>query len=212
MNKNKKIIIATLILLVAVMITVSPTVSWLSSKSEQVVNTFAGGAISIKLDEALVGTDGKAIKGDGARRVTSNSYKYMAGAVLDKDPTPTVLKGSEECYVFLCVENELTNQFTMNYDTNSWLKVAETNGKAVYVYSTKINALQSDSDIQLKPIFTTMTVSSSLTAEEISKLGQKKLSVTAYAVQTDSLSSKDAIDLAIAEFIPGATATYQEIN
>lgn len=212
MIKCKKLVAVGLILIVMAMLTVSPTISWLSSKSDTVVNTFAGGAISIRLDEALVGTDGKAIKGDEAKRVTSNSYKYMAGATLDKDPTPTVLKGSEECYVFLCVENELTEMFTMNYATESWLKVAEKDGKAVYAYSTKIDALESDEDIKLEPIFTTVTVSKDLTAEEISKLGERKLSVTAYAVQTDSVSSKDAIDSAIAEFIPGASATYQEID
>ena len=64
-----------------------------------------------------MGSDGKAITGEGARRVTANRYKYIAGAVLDKDPTPTVLKGSEECYVFLCVENGLTDQFTMDDST-----------------------------------------------------------------------------------------------
>ena len=52
-----------------------------------------------------------------------------------------VLKGSEECYVFICVENGLSDQFIINYDTQSWLKVAEADGKAVYVYSTKVDAL-----------------------------------------------------------------------
>lgn len=207
MRKGQKLMITSLLLSAIAILTVAPTLSWLSSTSAPVVNTFAGGAISIKLDEALVGTDGKAIEGEGAQRVTGNVYKYVAGVVLDKDPTPTVLKGSEECYVFLCVENGLSDKFTMNYNAVSWLKVAQANGKAVYAYSTKVNASESDEDAVLQPIFTTVTVSDDLTTEDISALGERALSVTAYAVQTNSLTAQAAVDLAVAQFLPGSPAT-----
>ena len=213
MRKSQKLMVISLLLAVIAVFTVAPTLSWLSATSEPVVNTFGGGKISIRLDEALVGADGKAIAGEGAQRVTANSYKYVAGAVLDKDPTPTVLKGSEECYVFLCVENELNEKFTMNYNASSWLKVAEEEDKAVYVYSTRVNALDAENDVALTPIFTTVTVSDDLTAEDIAALGEKKLSVTAYAVQTASLESPAAIDLAVAQFLPdGAAADYPDIG
>lgn len=211
--KNKKLAITALLLLVVCMLSVSSTISWLTSKSETVVNTFAGGAISITLDEALVSTDGKAVTGDGAKRVTKNTYKYQAGATLDKDPTPTVLKGSEACYVFLCVDNELNEKFTMNYDLDAWKAVGQEGTKTVYAYSTKINAYSSENDIVLKPIFTQVTVANDLTSQEILDLGEKKLSITAYAVQSDSVSAKDAIDMAVAEFLSqGAGATYIDIN
>ena len=151
MRKSQKLLVTSLLLAVIAVLTVSPTLSWLSSTSAPVINTFAGGVISVKLDEALVGTDGKEITGEGAQRVNSNNYKYTAGAVLDKDPTPTVLKGSEECYVFLLVDNGLDDKFTINYDTASWLKVAQSEGKAVYAYSSRVNASESTEDIVLKP-------------------------------------------------------------
>ena len=207
MRKSQKLMITCLMLAVIAVLTVAPTLSWLSSTSQPVVNTFAGGAISIKLDEALVDTEGKAIEGEGAQRVTANSYKYVAGAVLDEDPTPTVLKGSEECYVFLCVENGLTDQFTMNYNTQSWLKVAEADGKTVYVYSTRVDASDAESDVVLQPIFTTVTVSNELTAEDIEALGERTLSVTAYAVQTQAITTQAAIDLAVEQFLPDGTAS-----
>ncbi len=213
MRKSQKLMLICLMLTLITVVTVVPTYSWLSSTSQPVVNTFAGGAISIKLDEALVDTDGQAIEGEGAQRVNSNSYKYVAGAVLEKDPTPTVLKGSEECYVFICVENGLNELFTINYDTQSWLKVAEADGKTVYVYSTKVDASQSETDIVLNPIFTTVTVSNELTAEDIETLGEKTLSATAYAVQTKAITPEAAIDLAVAQFLPdGTTVTYPEIG
>lgn len=212
MRKSQKLLVTSLLLAVIAVLTVSPTLSWLSSTSAPVINTFAGGVISVKLDETLVGTDGKEITGEGAQRVNSNNYKYTAGAVLDKDPTPTVLKGSEECYVFLLVDNGLDDKFTINYDTASWLKVAQSEGKAVYAYSSRVNASESTEDIVLKPIFTTVTVSENLTAEDISSLGERKLSVTAFAVQAASIASNTAIDLAVQQLLPGSTAEYPSIG
>lgn len=212
MSKSKKIMLTAILLAVIAMVSVPSTMSWLSYKSSPVVNTFAGGSISIKVDESKVDADGHIITGEGAERVNGNSYKYVAGAVYDKDPTATVLKGSEECYVFLCVENQLSDKFTANYDTKSWLKVGESGDKAVYAYKATVDAENSDGDIVLEPIFRTITVSENLTSEDVKELGEKKLTVTAFAVQTDSLSSNAAVDLAVAEFLPeGTEVTYPEI-
>ncbi len=213
MRKSQKIMLISSLLAGIALLTIAPTLSWLFSTSSPVVNTFAGGAISIKLDEALVGTDGKAVVGEGAQRVAANSYKYVAGAVLDKDPTPTVLKGSEECYVFLLVENGLNDKFTMNYDTISWLKVAESENKTVYVYKTKLNALDSDKDIKLNQIFKTVTVSPELTATDIKGLGERKLCVTAFAVQTSNIDMKTAAELAVQQFgMPDVGVTVPSVE
>lgn len=201
MNKSKKFMIAALLLVTVSIFTVSSTISLLSYKTDPVVNTFSGGAISIKLDEALVSTNGKKVTGENAKRVTENTYKCKPGAVLDKDPTPTVLKGSEECYVFLCVENQLTDQFAINYDTESWNTVKSQGNKTVYRYKTTVNASESEKDIVLKPIFTKVTVSNDLTSEDLSKLGEKKLSITAYAVQSDSVTVETANKSAIETFL-----------
>lgn len=202
MRKSQKAIIVSLLLAVIAAMTISPTLSWLSDTSDSVVNTFAGGAISIKLDEALVDTNGKTVEGDNAQRVLENSYKYIPGAVLDKDPTVTVLKGSEECYVFMCVDNELNDLFTINYDTTSWLKVASNGNKTVYIYKSSINALMTDNDVVLNPIFTTITVSQDLTSQDVEKIGQKTVTATAYAVQAANIEKNEAINLAIEQFLP----------
>ncbi len=206
MKKSKKFLALVLSLAVIAVTSVSPTFSWLSAQSERVVNTFAGGAIAIVVDEAKVGPDGSVVDGG---RVTENRYKYVAGAVLDKDPTPTILKGSDSCYVFLYLENELTDKFSLNIDNDSWKAVAQDGGNTLYVYSTKVDASQAENDVVLNPIFTKVTVSDSLTAEDINNLGERTLCVTAYAVQTEALSSEAAIDLAVAQFMPeGTTPTY----
>ena len=210
MKRSKKFLAFLISVALVAAISMMPTLSWLSDKSDKVVNTFAGGAISIVLDEAPVDASGHEIEGD---RVTSNSYKYVAGATLDKDPTPTVLKGSDSCYVFICVENDLNDLFTLNIDTDSWKQVAQSGGDTLYIYANSVDASQSPQDIVLNPIFTQVKVSEDLTQQDVKNLGERQLNVTAYAVQKAELSSADAIDLAVAEFLPdGTTPTYVEVN
>lgn len=194
--KNVKKTLASMLAVIVIVATLSTTWAWLSSKSEQVTNTFAGGAITVTLDEAQVDPTGKAIP-DG-ERVIVNNYKYVAGSVLDKDPTPTILKGSEKCYVFLCVENELNELFTTNTDTVSWISVNEKNGKTLYIYKDIVDA--TDEDAVLNPIFTQVTVSGDLTQNDVASLGEKMLNVTAYAVQSDNLTQDKAIELACEQF------------
>ena len=199
MKKSKRFILMLFSVVIIAACATVPTYSWLTSQSETVVNTFAGGAISIILDEAQVDTSGKKI--EGGRRVTCNSYKYVAGSVLDKDPAPTVLKGSIECYVFLCVENGLNDLFSLNIDTESWIKVSEKDEKTLYIYYTAVDAESSDEDIMLNPLFTQVTVSEDLTADDIAALGERSLNVTAYAVQTDVLTQETAAEIAASQFM-----------
>lgn len=209
LKRSKKFLVLLISAALVAAISAMPTLSWLSDTSEKVVNTFAGGAISIVLDEAPVDAYGNEIDGD---RVTSNSYKYVAGVTLDKDPTPTVLQGSESCYVFILVENELNDLFTLNIDTESWKQVAQVDGDTLYIYASSVDASQSPQDIVLNPIFTQVQVSDELTRQDIESLGEKTLCTTAYAVQTAELTSAEAIDLAVAEFMPeGTSANYVEV-
>lgn len=210
MKRSKKFLVLALSLAVAAAVWAAPTVSWLSDKSGRVVNTFAGGAISIVLDESPVDAQGHKISGD---RVTGNSYKYVAGAVLDKDPAPTVLKGSEPCYVFILVENGLNELFELNIDSQSWKQVAQSGASTLYIYSSSVDASGSQQDIMLAPIFTTVTVSEKLTQQDIAGLGERTLNTTAYAVQTAQLTSKQATDIAVSEFMPdGADVNYAEVS
>lgn len=210
MKRSKKFLVFMISVALVTAISMMPTLSWLSDKSEKVVNTFAGGAISIILDEAPVDAHGQQIEGD---RVTSNSYKYVAGVTLDKDPTPTVLQGSDPCYVFICIENELNDLFALNIDTESWKQVAQADGTTLYIYASSVDASKAPQDIVLKPIFTQVKVSEELTQQDIQSLGERSLNATAYAVQTAELTSAEAIDLAVAEFMPeGTVADYVEIS
>lgn len=171
------------------------TYSYLTASSDTVVNTFAGGAISIKLDEALVDTDGNPV---GSTRVIANSYEITPGASYTKDPTITVLAGSEDAYIFIYVDNALPEEyFSLNY-SDSWVAVATTGTKTLYVYQSVVTS--TDEDITLDPIFTTVTVSTDITSEQIEALGEVQLTIQSYAVQAEGVDQETAIEMAVAFF------------
>lgn len=97
---KKKILVACLCVALAVLTIAGTTLAYLTD-SKEVKNTFTVGKVKIALDEAKVDTDGTPIAGE--KRVTENEYKLMPGHTYTKDPTVTVLGGSEDCYVRLKV-------------------------------------------------------------------------------------------------------------
>lgn len=96
MKTKSKALLLTLCAVLLIAASVLGTMAYLTSTAK-VENTFTVGKVEIKLDEAKVNADG--IPEEGAARVTANSYKLMPGTTYTKDPTVTVLKGSEDSYV-----------------------------------------------------------------------------------------------------------------
>ena len=205
MKKFRKLTLISLVALLAVALLAAPTLSWLFTTSEEVVNTFEGGDISVKLDEAKVDENGVAITTED--RVTANDYKFVAGSELDKDPTPTVLKGSVLSYIFICVDNANDDIFSLNIDTRNWLEVASKDGKTLYVYHEKVDA--EDEDVTLEPIFTKVKVSEDLTLDDLKALKQTAekqfIKAQVYAIQAEVIEKDVAIDNAVERFISGAT-------
>ena len=93
---KKKILVACLCVALAVLTIAGTTLAYLTS-TDKVENTFTVGKVAINLDEAKVTADGKVV--EGADRVKANEYKLMPGFTYTKDPTVTVVAGSEKSYV-----------------------------------------------------------------------------------------------------------------
>lgn len=91
MKTKSKALLLTLCAVLLVAASVLGTMAYLTSTAK-VENTFTIGKVEIKLDE----TD---VTNSTGARVTANSYKLMPGTTYTKDPTVTVLKGSEDSYV-----------------------------------------------------------------------------------------------------------------
>ncbi len=100
MSKTKKraiaIVLAAVLLISAV---VGGTIAYLTSyPTSAVVNTFTVGKVDIDLKEHKLQDDGSL---DTNTEVTNNSYSFMPGDTLPKDPYVTVKEGSEACWLFV---------------------------------------------------------------------------------------------------------------
>ena len=211
MKTAKKAMLMTLCAIILVVATVFGTMAYLTS-TDEVVNTFTVGNVEIKLDEAPVDENGKATAGD---RVKANSYKLLPGLTYDKDPTVTVLMGSETSYVKMTVTfskaNELDAIFAPTganlieifggYDASKWTYKDNTkdaaNNTRTYEFWYKDVVGASADDVALAPLFTTITVPSSITKDQLATIEGLTITVNAYAIQADGFATAD---LAWAEF------------
>ena len=105
MKKTRKILLMAACAVLLVCISVGATVAYLTS-TDSVTNTFTVGSVEIKLDEAK--TDINGVADNTVARVTSNEYKLMPGHEYTKDPTVHVTANSENCWVFVKVENGIS--------------------------------------------------------------------------------------------------------
>lgn len=96
MKTKSKALLLTLCAVLLVAASVMGTMAYLTS-TDEVNNTFTVGNVKITLDEAKVNTDGTLAT--PAERVKANEYKLLPGHTYTKDPTVTVIKGSESSYV-----------------------------------------------------------------------------------------------------------------
>lgn len=186
MKTRTKALLLTLCAALLVCATVLATMAFLTDTAE-VKNTFTVGNVDITLDEAKVTVYGEA---DGTDRVIKNDYKLIPGKTYTKDPTVTVATGSEDCYLFVKVENNIANALisenTATEDTiatqmeeNGWLLLIE--GSNIYYQADAKKAGET------AVVFNNFTVSSDVI--DLSTYDGKTIIVTAYAVQADGFNS-----------------------
>lgn len=184
MRTKTKALALALCAVLLVVTTVFVTMAFLTSK-DTVTNTFTVGKVTITLDEAKVTTDGAKV--EGAERVKENSYHLVPGHFYVKDPTVHVDDESEDCWLFVKVENGLediidakTIEDQMN--DNGWSLVAgETN---IYAYEEIATATTGD-----YKVFDNFKLKGSA---DVSLYGNAKIVVTAYAIQADGFATAAA--------------------
>ena len=203
MKTKTKALALALCAVLLVVSTVFVTMAYLTSKTDVVTNTFTVGKVTITLDEADVDLMG--VK-DGDTRVKANEYKLIPGHTYIKDPTIHVAGDSENCWLFVKVENGLKDIIAGNTsvsendstDTvysieaqmtkNGWSLVAgETN-----IYAYKATAKTGDykvfDNFKLKG---DANVSNYATVKDDDGniTGGKTIEVTAYAIQADGFAT-----------------------
>ena len=207
-NKTLVLIICILVLLNFSMFS---TLAWMTDTS-QVVNTFTVGKVEIDLNETDVDEDGDTKK---------NEYKLIPGSDQDKDPTLTVMKGSEECYIRMIVnvynadtvkaivanDRHGLDSFTDllgGLDQNIWQLEGITENTSEnmlsyeFRYKTTVSGLDAQGkplaeDVELTPLFTKLLVPGTLTMDELNALheGGFKIVVEGHAIQQLGFDNAD---------------------
>lgn len=183
-----KLVVAMLAVTLLIGCAIGGTVAWLTAKTDPVVNTFTYGDIDITLDET-----------------TGNSYKIIPGVDIEKDPKVTVKANSEDCWLFVKVEeanwptfmeaNGTTKKVSYAIATG-WTALPGQNG----VYYREVNAPTADTSIYILAGDATYSqgvvkVSENLTKTEVNSITagtQPRLTFTAYAVQKDGIADAAA--------------------
>ena len=191
MKKNlKKVLLLVLCAALLVSVTVAGTVAYLTSSAE-VKNTFTAGNVTITMDEAKVDLYG--VEKEGTARVTENTYKLIPGHTYTKDPTIYVGDTSEDCYIFVKIENGLGDAATIHMNAG-WTLVSGTSN--VWVYGTDAVATVVPAKDKVTP-FNKFTFGADKDPAGFATAtnDSAKIIVTAYAIQKDTLTGKTPAEI-----------------
>lgn len=184
MTTTKKLVVAVVALSLALVSVVGATLAFLIAESNEVVNTFTYGKIEIELWENDVDETGMVFS---SSKVQSNTYvNVVPGDTLYKNPTVTVKDGSEDCYLYVLVTNNLVldGAPVATYELkDGWEKVDE-KGNAILYRCVKGN------DLAQKPgdytVFEEVTFDEDLTVADVAELAkiENGIVIQAYAHQS----------------------------
>lgn len=204
MKTKRKALLLTFCAVLLVVASVLGTIAYLTA-NDKVINTFTVGQVAINLDEAKVTEDGKAVT--PADRVKENRYKLLPGHTYTKDPTVTVLKGSESSYIKMTVTftkaKELDAIFAPNganltsifkdYDSDYWIAKGNTENTdantRTYEFWYKEAVDAPTTDVKLDALFDSITVPNDITGEQLATIQGMKITVNAYAIQADGFET-----------------------
>lgn len=206
MKKTTKTLLVVLSVIMLMTAAVMGTIAYLTD-TQEVVNTFTVGDVDIMLDETEVTPDGEPVP--GADRVPGNEYHLIPGKSYVKDPTVTVIAGSEESYVRMMVTincmselqaifgaDFLPHEYIEGKDSNIWIYNSTVdNGDNTVTYEFRyyktVDAFEATEDIVLEPLFTSFTVPGEITNEQLATLDALEIKVVGHAIQTVGLASAD---------------------
>lgn len=197
MKNTKKVLLGGVAALALVGTSVFGTYMYLQSTTGTVKNTFTVGKVAITLDEAdtdeygakLYVKEGELVtdKTDTvADRVQANEYKLIPGHNYLKDPTVHVSSESEDSWLFVKVENGISNieadkKIADQMADKGWSLV----GTETTVYAYKDKVTKNDN---IK-VFDGFTLTNSATVESYANAS---ITITAYAVQADGFNTAAA--------------------
>ena len=210
--KKSKVLILSLCAAILVAASAFGTLAYLTSEAT-VTNTFTVGQVKLKLDEVKVTSDGRP---DGSERVQANNYHLLPGMTYTKDPTITILKGSEEAYVRMLVtidhynelktifgDSFLPQNYVSGWDNTTWActgsKADTTNNSVTYefrYYDTTNNKAtvkpSATEDLILDALFDTISVPGNVTGEQLETINNLNITIVGHAIQAAGFDNATA--------------------
>lgn len=199
-TKNKALLLALCAVLL-VTASVLGTMAYLTS-TDKVENTFTVGSVAITMDEKDVDDSTP-----NADRDTKNSYKLLPGHEYKKDPTIHVDANSEDCFLFVKVENDIVaiesqeegESVAAQMIANGWKTVKVKGQTGIYVYVGKTAGATDPATVVKKmnvPVFDKLVIAGdSVNNDTLKEYASKNITVTAYAVQKDGFEDKTPADI-----------------
>jgi predicted ribosomally synthesized peptide with SipW-like signal peptide len=188
MKIRKALTLVTALALTAAL-AVGGTLAYLTD-TKTVTNTFTVGDVTITLEETEVDVYGDALTGDDAGKTSEgNEYKLIPGHAYTKDPIVTVEADSEDCYVFVKIENGIAdiedsnNTIASQVTTNGWTALTDVEG----VYYKTVDASEEDQELT---VFETFKIDSNANLSGYNN--GATIGITAYAIQADGFDTAAA--------------------
>ena len=140
---------------------VGGTVAWLTAKTNEVTNVFTTSDINISLQEHKYDATNDKLMDEETHTGVDN-YKMVPGWTIPKDPWLTVKKDSEDCWLFIKVEEKggdvtvgstacsFENFIAYKIDDNNWNQLKDELGNVVEgVYYCYAKDITSDRNIKI---------------------------------------------------------------
>ncbi len=192
---STKTLVAMLALVLLIGCGIGGTLAYLTSTTEEVKNTFTVGNINIDLYEHEY-KDGELTETE--IRNGGNVYKIIPGVNLPKDPTVVVKENSEDCWLFIKVDeanwptaafDDGTKKVSYSIDESVWTEL-ELTGVNYKVYYKEVSASTTDQSFNVL-VDNEVTVSPELTKTEVEEISAGGFSLTfkAAAVQKAGMAS-----------------------
>ena len=194
MKTKSKALLLALCAVSLVTASVLGTMAYLTS-TDNVENTFTVGSVAITMDETDVDNSSP-----DKNRDQANSYKLLPGQTYTKDPIIHVDPKSEECFLFVKVENESANieadgsKVASQMAEKGWKLVKDN----VYVYigtesgASAPVAVKANANIT---VFEKIKIADSVSGTQLADYKGKTIKVTAYAVQKAGFEGKAADEI-----------------
>ena len=184
-NNAKKVAIILIVLALLIGGTIGGTIAYLMMATDPVTNTFTSSNVSITLTET---------------KPADKTAKMVPGAVIEKNPTVTVIAGSETCYVFVKVDAANGAVLAASATANDYITYAMADGWEVLdatnypgVYYREVAASNADQPFAVLAgnkvqVLNTVTKAMMNTA----KTAQPTLTFAAYAIQKENVGNAAA--------------------